>query len=64
MANTLLKQVKLPKKAKGGKKHRKWGRNLVKCAKYRASGKLRNRKLRNLVRYCKLTYEQAAIRWD
>lgn len=37
-------------KAKGGKKHRKHGRNKVVCAKYRADSREARNKARNVAR--------------
>lgn len=44
---------------RGGKKNRKHGRNILKCARYRASGRLERRKIKNLMRCCGLTRLQA-----
>jgi hypothetical protein len=40
----------LPKKAKSGKKHRKYGRNIDKCAIYRAENRRFKNKIRRIAR--------------
>ena len=42
--------TKTTKKAKGGKKNRKYGRNLVKCAQYRSEGRREKNKARKLAK--------------
>ena len=49
---------------KGGKSgNKKHGRNKAKCERYRRSGKLEKRKIRNLRRFNGLTVEQARELW-
>lgn len=51
---------------RGGKKHRKWGRQKRSLAfqRYWSSGRLKRRKIRNLVRCCGLTPEAARRLWE
>ncbi len=49
----------------GGKTgSRKHGRNKEKCKRYRSSHRLRKRKIRNLVLYCRLSLAAATKRWE
>lgn len=47
-------------KAKGSKKNRKFGRNKVKCARYRAEGRREKNKLRRQKKVQKMMAKKAA----
>jgi len=46
----MARPKKPPHKAKASSKNRKWGRNRVKCARYRAEGRREKNKARKAAR--------------
>lgn len=56
--------VTMPKRTKTGNKHKFGGRNnRPSRTRYWASGRLMERKVRNLVRHCGYSYEEALALW-